>query len=48
MWGDPELSDSNSAVSSGNGVGASNDARNSPTPELPSSRFFGAKLQVTF
>ncbi len=48
MWGDPELSDSSTGVSSGNGVGASNDARTSPTPELPSSRFFGAKLQVTF
>lgn len=46
MWGDPELSDS-TGISSGNGVGASNGSTIGPA-QLPSTRFFGAKLQVTF
>lgn len=48
MWGDPELSDASSTVASGNATGSSNSAANSTNYQLPSTRYFGAKLQVTF
>jgi TonB-linked SusC/RagA family outer membrane protein len=38
MWGDPELSD----------AGITNAVGENGTGQLPSSRYFGAKLQVTF
>jgi len=38
MWGDPELSD----------AGTTNAVGENGTGQLPSSRYFGAKLQVTF
>jgi TonB-linked SusC/RagA family outer membrane protein len=48
MWGDPELSDSGVGLSGGNGVGGSNSSASSANYQLPSTRYFGAKLQVTF